>query len=84
MSAVRIMQKTDSNHGTWMIKCYNEKTGAYENLISSRGFNWSGKDQLVQLNENVSRKYLFALIQGRTTPNVDIHPLIFNSREAYF
>ena len=84
MSAVRIMQRTDSNHGTWMIRYYNEKTGAYENLISSRGFNWSGKDQLVQLNENVSRKYLFASIQGRTTPNVDIHSLIFNFREAYF
>ena len=53
MSAVRIMQRTDSNHGTWMIRCYNEKTGAYEDLISSRGFNWTGKDQLVQLNENV-------------------------------
>ena len=25
MSAVRIMQRTDSNHGTWMIRCHNEK-----------------------------------------------------------
>ena len=84
MSAVRIMQRTDSNHGNWMIRCYNEKTGAYEDLISSRGFNWSGKDQIVQLNEHVGRKYMFALIQGRTTPAVDIHSLIFNFREAYF
>ena len=84
MSAVRIMQRTDSNHGTWMIRCHNEKTGTYEDLISSRGFHWSGKDQLVQLNEHVGRNYMFALIQGRTTPAVDIHPLTFNFREAYF
>ena len=67
-----------------MIRCYNEKTGVYEDLISSRGFNWTGKDLLVQLNENIGRKYMFALIQGRTTPAVDIHPLIFNFKEAYF
>ena len=84
MSAVRIMQRTDSNHGTWMIRCHNEKTGTYEDLISSRGLHWLGKDQLVQLNEHVGRNYMFALIQGRTTPAVDIHPLIFNFREAYF
>ena len=84
MTAVRIMQRKDSNHGTWMIRCYNEKTGAYEDLINSRGFNWTGKDILVQLNEHVGRKYMFALIQGRTTPAVDIHPLIFNFKEAYF
>ena len=84
MSAVRIKQRTDSNHGIWMIRSYNEKTGAYEDLISSKGFNWSGKDRLIQLNEHVGRKYMFALIQGRTTPAVDIHPLIFNFKEAYF
>ena len=61
-----------------------KKTGTYEDLISSRGFHWSGKDQLVQLNEHVGRNYMFALIQGRTTPAVDIHPLTFNFREAYF
>ena len=84
MTAVRIMQRTDSNHGTWMIRCYNEKTGLFNDLISSRGFNWSGKNILVQLNENVGKKIYNALVQGRTTPAVDIHPLIFNFREAYF
>ena len=84
MTAVRIMQRTDSNHGTWMVRCYNEKTGVFDDLISSRGFNWRGKDILVQLNENIGRKYIIALVQGRTTPDVDIHPLIFNFREAYF
>ena len=44
MTAVRFTQRTDSNHGTWMIRHYNEKAGAYEDLISSRGFNWRGKD----------------------------------------
>ena len=66
-----------------MIRHYNEKTGAYEDLISSRGFNWTGKDILVQLIDNVGRKYMFALVQGSTTPNVAIHPLIFNFKEAY-
>ena len=84
MTAVRIMQRTDSNHGIWMIRCYNEKTGVFNDLINSRGFNWTGKDILVQLNENVGRKYIIALVQGGTTPDVDIHPLIFNFREAYF
>ena len=49
MTAVRIIQRTDSNHGTWMVRCYNEKTGVFDDLISSRGFNWTGKDLLVQL-----------------------------------
>ena len=84
MTAVRIIQRRDSNHGTWMVRCYNEKTGVFDDLISSRGFNWTGKDLLVQLNENVGKKYVIALVEGRTTPNVDIHPLIFNFREAYF
>ena len=84
MTAVRIIQRRDSNHGTWMVRCYNEKTGVFDDLISSRGFNWTGKDLLVQLNENVGKKYIIALVEGRTTPNVDIHPLIFNFREAYF
>ena len=84
MTAVRIMQRKDSNHGIWMIRCYNEKTGVYEDLINSRGFSWTGKNILVQLNEHVGRKYMFALIQGRTTPAVDIPPLIFNFKEAYF
>ena len=26
ITAVRIMQRTDSNHGTWMVRYYNEKT----------------------------------------------------------
>ena len=60
------------------------KKRVFNDLFSSRGFNWSGKDILVQLNENVGKKYIIALIQGRTTPAVDIHPLIFNFREAYF
>ena len=84
MTAVRFMQRRDSNHGIWMIRHYNEKTGAYEDLISSRGFSWRVNDELVQLNDNVRRKYMFALVQGSTTPNVDIHPLIFNFKEAYF
>ena len=67
-----------------MVRCYNEKTGVFDDLISSRGFNWTRKDLLVQLSENVGKKYIIALVQGRTTPNVDIHPLIFNSKEAYF
>ena len=78
------MQRTDSNHGTWMIRHYNEKTGVYEDLISSRGFNWAGKDILTSLNDNVGRRYMFALVQGSTTPNDDIHPLVFNFKEAYF
>ena len=83
MSSVRIIQRTDSNHGTWMIRCYNEKTGVFNDLISSRGFNWSGKDILVQLNENVGKKYIIALVQGRTTPDVDSHPLILNFTEVF-
>ena len=84
MTAVRFTQRTDSNHGTWMIRHYNEKTGAYEDLISSRGFNWRGKDFTISLNDNVGRRYMFALVQGPTTPNVDIHPLVFNLKVAYF
>ena len=49
MTAVRIMQRTDSNHGAWMIRCYNEKQ-VYLMI------DWSGKDILVQLNENVGKK----------------------------
>ena len=59
MSAVAFMQRTNSNHGTWMIR-HNEKTGAYEDLISSKGFNWTRKDILISLNDNVGRKYMFA------------------------
>ena len=43
-----------------------------------------GQEKIFQLNEHVGRKYMFALIQGRTTPAVDIHPFIFNFKEAYF
>ena len=79
-----ILQRKDSNHETWMIRCYNEKTGAYEDLINSRGFNWRGREITISLNDNVGRKYMFALIQGRTTPNVDILPLILNFKDDYF
>ena len=82
MTAVKFLQRKDSNHGTWMIRCYNEKT-AYEDLINSRRFNWRGRKITISLND-VGRKYMFALIQGRTTPNADILPLILNFKEASF
>ena len=68
ISSVRFTQKTNSNHGTWMIRCFDEKTGHFSDLISSRGFQWTRKDFTVSLNDNVGRVYLFALIQGSTTP----------------
>ena len=38
----------------------------------------------ISLNDNVGRRYMFALVQGSTTPTVDIHPLVFNFKEGYF
>ena len=84
ISSVRFTQKTNSNHGLWMIKCFDEKRGYFIDLISSRGFQWTGKDFTISLNDNVGRVYFFALIQGRTTPNVDILPLVINTQEAFF
>ena len=84
ISSVRFTQKTNSNHGLWMIKCFDEKRGYFIDLISSRGFQWRGKDFTISLNDNVGRVYFFALIQGRTTPNVDILPLLINTQEAFF
>ena len=82
--SVRFTQKTNSNHGLWMIRCFDEKRGYFIDLISSRGFQWREKDFTISLNDNVGKVYLFALIQGSTTPNVDILPLIINTQEAFF
>ena len=67
-----------------MIRCFDEKRGYFIDLISSRGFQWRGKDFTISLNDNVGKVYLFALIQGSTTPNVDILPLVINTQEAFF
>ena len=63
MTAVKFLQRKDSNHGIWMIRHYNEKTRAYEDLINSRGFNWRGREITISLNDNVGRKYMFPLIK---------------------
>ena len=84
MTAVIITQKTDSNHGTWMIRGFNEKSGRYDDLISGRGFQWRGNNIRVGLNDHVGMKFMFALVQGRTTPDVDINPFVFNFKESFF
>ena len=55
ISSIRFSQKTNSNYRILMVKCFDQKTGLFDNSIDGRGFNWTGKAFTLAMNENVRR-----------------------------